>query len=70
MAVQQNKKSRSRSKMRRGGQAKLQAPTLSVNQLSGQFHIRHHISADGTYRGKQYLVKKDGNVTAEVSLEA
>jgi ribosomal protein L32 len=29
-----------------------------VNQLSGQLHLRHHISADGTYRGKQYLLKK------------
>ena len=59
MAVQQNKKSRARSKMRRGGQAKIQAPTLSVNPLSGSLHLRHHISADGTYRGKQYLVKKE-----------
>lgn len=57
MAVQQNKKSPSRSKMRRGGQRKFQAPALAVNPLNGQTHLRHHISADGTYRGKQYLVK-------------
>jgi len=59
MAVQQNKKSRSRSKMRRGGQAKIQGMTLTKNPLTGQLHIRHHISADGTYKGKQYLVKKE-----------
>ncbi len=68
MAVQQNKKSRSRSKMRRGGQPKLQEPTLSVNPLSGQLHLRHHISPDGTYRGKQYLLKKSD--LAKIAVEA
>lgn len=68
MAVQQNKKSTSRSKMRRGGQKKFEAPTLAVNQLNGQNHLRHHISADGTYRGKQYLVKAAFDTT-EVSSE-
>ncbi|NBV29306.1 50S ribosomal protein L32 [bacterium] len=56
MAVQQNKKSRSRSGMRRGSHAKIPTPTLSINPLTGQAHRRHHIAADGTYRGKQYLI--------------
>jgi large subunit ribosomal protein L32 len=56
MAVQQNKKSRSRSRMRRGAHAKIQAPTLATNPLTGQMHLRHHVAADGTYRGKQYLI--------------
>lgn len=68
MAVQQNKKSRSRSKMRRGGQTKIKQPTLSVNPLSGQLHLRHNISPDGTYRGKQYLVKKsDAEAVADTA---
>lgn len=57
MAVQQNKKSPMKSKLRRSGQKKYQAPALAVNPLNGQTHLRHHISADGTYRGKQYLIK-------------
>jgi large subunit ribosomal protein L32 len=56
MAVQQNKKSRSRSRMRRGSHAKLQAPTLSTSPQTGLVHLRHHIAPDGTYRGKQYLI--------------
>jgi large subunit ribosomal protein L32 len=58
MAVQQNKKSRSKSRMRRGSHAKIQTPTLSVNPITGQAHRRHHLSNDGTYRGKQYLITK------------
>jgi large subunit ribosomal protein L32 len=56
MAVQQNKKSRSRSGMRRGSHTKIQAPTLSTTPLTGIPHLRHHVAADGTYRGKQYLI--------------
>ena len=54
MAVQQNKKSRSRRDMRRSHDA-LRKPTLSVDQTSGETHRRHHITADGYYRGRQVL---------------
>lgn len=54
MAVQQDKKSRSRRGMRRSHDA-LTGPTLSVDQTSGEMHRRHHVSADGFYRGKKVV---------------
>lgn len=46
MAVQQNKKSRSRRDMRRSHDA-LTQPTLSVNSTTGETHLRHHLTPDG-----------------------
>jgi len=54
MAVQQNKKTRSRRGMRRAHDS-LSNPTLSVDQTSGETHRRHHVSADGFYRGKKVV---------------
>ena len=54
MAVQQNKKTRSRRGMRRSHEA-LSGATLSVDQTSGETHRRHHVSADGFYRGKKVV---------------
>ena len=54
MAVQQNKKSRSKSKMRRSHQ-KITAPALTMNSQTGQIQRRHHLGLDGSYRGKQYI---------------
>lgn len=54
MAVQQNKKSRSKRDMRRSHDA-LSEPTLSVDSTTGETHRRHHITADGYYRGKKVL---------------
>lgn len=54
MAVQQNKKSRSRRDMRRSHDA-LTKPTLSVDSTTGETHLRHHITADGYYRGRKVL---------------
>ncbi len=54
MAVQQNKKSRARRDMRRGHD-KLTNPTLSVDKESGETHRRHHITADGFYRGRKVI---------------
>ena len=54
MAVQQNKKSRSRRDMRRSHDA-LTKPTLSVDSTTGEVHLRHHITPDGYYRGKKIL---------------
>jgi len=51
MAVQKSKKTRSRRGMRRSPDA-LSGSTLSVDQTSGETHRRHHITADGFYRGK------------------
>lgn len=52
MAVQQNRKSRSRRDMRRSHDA-LTAATLTVDQNTGETHRRHHVTKDGFYRGRQ-----------------
>lgn len=54
MAVQQNKKTRSRRGMRRSHDA-LRGSTLAVDQMSGETHRRHHVTADGFYRGKKVV---------------
>jgi len=54
MAVQKSKKTRSRRGMRRSHDA-LSGPTLSVDQTSGETHLRHNITADGFYRGKKVI---------------
>jgi large subunit ribosomal protein L32 len=58
MAVQQNKKSRSRRDMRRSHDA-LSAPAVSIEPTSGETHRRHHVSADGYYRGKKVVESAD-----------
>jgi large subunit ribosomal protein L32 len=57
MAVQQNRKSSSRRDMRRSHDA-LSAPALSVEPTTGETHRRHHISADGFYRGRKVIADK------------
>jgi large subunit ribosomal protein L32 len=54
MAVQQNRKTRSRRDMRRSHDA-LTAATLSVDSTTGETHRRHHVTADGFYRGKKVI---------------
>lgn len=54
MAVQQNRKTRSRRGMRRSHDA-LGTATLSVDQTSGETHRRHHVTADGFYRGRKVV---------------
>ena len=54
MAVQQNKKSRSRRDMRRSHDA-LTKPTLSVDSTTGETHLRHHMTEDGYYRGRKII---------------
>ena len=54
MAVQKSKKTRSRRGMRRSHDA-LSGPTLAVDQTSGETHRRHHVTADGFYRGKKVV---------------
>ncbi len=54
MAVQKSKKTRSRRGMRRSHDA-LSAPALSVDPTSGETHYRHHVTADGFYRGKKVI---------------
>lgn len=57
MAVQQNRKTPSRRGMRRSHDS-LSGPTLSTEATTGETHRRHHISADGYYRGRQVIKPK------------
>ncbi len=57
MAVQQNKKSASRRGMRRSHDS-LKGSTLSVDATTGELHRRHHVSADGYYRGRKVVADK------------
>ena len=52
MAVQQNKKSPSKRGMHRAHNA-LSSPALAVEPVTGEAHLRHHISPTGYYRGKK-----------------
>ena len=58
MAVQQNKVTRSRRGQRRSHD-KLGKPTLSIDKTTGETHLRHHVSPDGFYRGKQVTKEKE-----------
>lgn len=63
MAVQQNKKSRSRRGMRRAHDA-LSGPTLTTDETTGEIHLRHHVSPDGYYRGRQ-IIESNQNEAVE-----
>ena len=54
MAVQKSRKTPSKRGMRRSHNA-LKNPTLSEDQETGENHLRHHITEDGYYRGKQVV---------------
>ncbi len=52
MAVQKSRKSRSKRDMRRAHHA-ISSATLSEDPTTGTWHRRHHVAADGFYRGRQ-----------------
>lgn len=54
MAVPQNHQSRSRRDKRRTHDA-LTARQLAKDPLTGEVHIRHHVTPDGYYRGKKVI---------------
>ncbi len=57
MAVQQNRKTPSKRGMRRSHDA-LKAETLSIDSTSGEVHLRHHVTADGFYKGRKVINTK------------
>lgn len=65
MAVQQNKKSASKRGMRRAHDA-LTGATLTEDKTTGEMHLRHHMTPEGFYRGRQVITTK---VVAEDSDE-
>jgi len=60
MAVQQDRKTPSKRGMRRAHD-RLSNPTLAEDRTTGETHRRHHVSADGYYRGKRVVAEKEQN---------
>ncbi|MFY0664009.1 MAG: 50S ribosomal protein L32 [Natronospirillum sp.] len=58
MAVQQNKKTRARRGDRRSHDA-LGTAALSEDSVTGEKHLRHHVTPDGFYRGRKVVDKGD-----------
>jgi len=58
MAVQKSKKSTSKRGTRRAHDS-LSAPTLATDSTTGETHRRHHVTADGYYRGEKVVVGKE-----------
>ncbi|MBK8814514.1 MAG: 50S ribosomal protein L32 [Methylococcaceae bacterium] len=54
MAVQKSKVSRSRRGQRRSHDS-LTAKTLSQDPLTGETHLRHHVTPDGYFKGRQII---------------
>jgi len=54
MAVQKSKVTRSRRGQRRSHDS-LTSKTLSQDPLTGETHLRHHVSPDGMFRGRQVV---------------
>ncbi|MBW9266615.1 MAG: 50S ribosomal protein L32 [Candidatus Thiodiazotropha sp. (ex. Lucinisca nassula)] len=57
MAVQQNRKTPSKRGMRRAHDS-LKGETLSIDSTSGETHLRHHVTADGFYKGRKVVNSK------------
>jgi large subunit ribosomal protein L32 len=64
MAVQKSRKTPSKRGMRRMHDA-LTAKQLATDPTTGETHLRHHVTADGYYRGKQVIAPKTKVVDEE-----
>ena len=58
MAVQKSKVSRSRRGQRRSHDA-LVGKTLAPDPLTGETHLRHHMTPDGFFKGRQIIAGND-----------
>ena len=58
MAVQKSRKTPSRRGMRRSHDS-LPTRTLSTDPESGEIHIRHHVTAEGYYKGQKVIDMAD-----------
>jgi len=54
MAVQKSRVSPARRGQRRSHSA-LTGAQVAIDQVSGENHLRHHVSKDGFYRGKKVI---------------
>jgi large subunit ribosomal protein L32 len=58
MAVQKSKVTRSRRGQRRSHDS-LTNSTLSQDAVTGEMHLRHHVSPDGFYKGRRIVAQND-----------
>ena len=58
MAVQKSRKRRSKRGMRRSHDS-LTGKALSVDSTSGETDLRHHVTADGYYKGRKVVETND-----------
>ena len=58
MAVQKSRKTPSKRGMRRAHDG-LSTATLSIDGTTGETHLRHHVTPDGYYRGRQVIVNPE-----------
>ena len=64
MAVQKNRKTRSRRDMRRSHDG-LKGAATSIDSTSGEVHMRHHVTAEGFYRGRKVMDVPEPEVQEE-----
>ena len=64
MAVQKSRVSPSKRGMRRSHDA-LSSKQLATDPTTGETHLRHHVTADGYYRGKKVIATKANSVVEE-----
>jgi len=58
MAVQKSRKSRSKRNIRRAEDT-LDVAATSIDRVSGETHRRHHVTADGYYRGRKIFAQQE-----------
>lgn len=58
MAVQQNRKTRSKRDMRRSHDS-LTPASLSVDSYTGETHRRHHVTPNGFYKGRKVVAGQE-----------
>lgn len=66
MAVQQDKKSRSKRNMRRSHDS-LSSKLVMVDQDTGEMHLRHHMTRDGFYRGNEIVARHEADQDSDES---
>jgi len=58
MAVQKSKVTRSRRGQRRSHDS-LTSKTLSQDPMTGETHLRHHMTPDGVFKGRQVVLNNE-----------
>ena len=64
MAVQKSRRSPSTRGMRRAHDA-LKGKQIATDPTTGETHLRHHVTADGYYRGKKVVETRSRIVDEE-----